>query len=334
MPAAIRPMLPIDRRTRTATCCARRLTTRRLPRLTSFIITPTVLLLAGCLHHAAGGGGAPEPTSEASWRPVADALGRPGTLSGGTVYRVSFPRTDLTVTVAGVPVAPALALGGWVAFARMGSGAMMMGDLVLTPDEVAPVMLRLQQGGIEQTALHNHLAGEEPRVMYMHVRGRGDPVQLARVVQAALAFSRTPLGAAPSAAPLTAPALDTAQLNTTLGGSARVSGGVLQYSFPRAEAIQESGMTIPPAMGVATGINLEPLDGGRAATTGDFVLVASEVNPVMRALRESGITVTAVHNHMLTEEPRLFFLHFWGVDDASRLAQGLRAALDKTNVRR
>jgi hypothetical protein len=172
--------------------------------------------------------------------------------------------------------------------------------------------------------------------MYMHVMGMGDPVKLATVLHGALAASKTPLataatgssqpaGAAPAAPPPID--LDTAALDRTLGANGTNNGGIYQFTIPRAEAIKDGGMPVPPALGSAQAINFEPTGGGKAAITGDFVLIAKEVTPVMKALRDNGIEVTALHNHMLDEQPRLFFVHFWANDDAGKLAQGLKAAL-------
>ena len=211
---------------------------------------------------------------------------------------------------------------------------MVMGDLVLTEDEVTPVMTKLQEGGVEQTALHNHVLHESPRVMYMHLGAHGDAVKIAKAIHDALALSKTPMTAAASAPANGAQdlGLDTKQLDQLMGQSGKVNGGVYQFSVPRAETITDGGMEVPPSMGLATAINFQPTGGGKAAITGDFVMTAGEVNPVIRALRENGIEVTALHSHMLTESPRLFFMHFWADDDAQKLARGLRAALDKMNV--
>jgi len=268
--------------------------------------------------------------SATDWKPVEAALGRSGKLQPGDIYKFGMPRTDMHVTVGGVTIKAPLALGSWVAFHKMGTDAMVMGDLVLSEREVEPVMLKLQQGGIEQTALHNHVLNESPRVMYMHISGHGDPVKLAHALHDALALTGTPVPstAAPAAQALT---IDADAIGKALGSKGAVNGGVLQFSVPRAEKITDEGMEIPPSMGTANAINFQPTGQGRAAITGDFVLIASEVNPVIRALRENGILVTAVHSHMLTEEPRLFFLHFWANDDALKLAHGLSAALGKTN---
>jgi hypothetical protein len=260
----------------------------------------------------------------ATWTNVADALGRAGTEMPGGVYKVSFPRSDLDVVAGGVHVKPALALGSWAAFIRTPHGAMVMGDLVLTESEVTPVIDALQAGGIEQSALHNHLIGESPHVMYLHFDGHGDDVALAKTLRAALAKTGTP-PPSPPAQPRAVLALD-----DILGVKGKTAGDVVQYSIPRKETIKAHGVVIPPAAGVATAINFQPTNEGRAATTGDFVLLGSEVNRVIRALRAGGIRVTAIHSHMLDEQPRLFFMHFWGEDDAAALARTLRKALDIT----
>ena len=266
------------------------------------------------------------------WKQVADAMGRTGQPQPGDVYKFSMPRSDLHVTVGGVAVKPGLALGSWVAFKKMGHEAMAMGDLVLRDTEVEAVMKKLEDGGIQITALHNHLLGETPRVMYMHIAGHGDAVKLAQTLRSALALTTTP-----ATLPAKTPAhgeklsIDTAAIEQALGHKGKVNGGLLQVSVPRGQKIEDQGVEIPPSMGTATSINFQPTGNGKAAITGDFVLVAPEVNPVIVALRVNGIDVEAVHSHMLTEEPRLFFLHFWANDDAGKLAKGLRAALDKTD---
>jgi biotin operon repressor len=209
---------------------------------------------------------------------------------------------------------------------------MVMGDLVLTQTEVAPVMTALEENGIAITALHNHLLRASPATLYMHIDGRGDPVKLATAIHAALAKSGTPMGAAPVATPAQPLDLDTAMLDQTLGAKGTVSSGVYQFNIPRADTPRAGGMAVPPAMGSAIGINFQPTGGGKAAIAGDLVLTADEVNPVIKALRASGIEVTALHNHMLDDEPRLFFMHFWANDDAGKLAKGLRGALDHVKV--
>ncbi len=292
-------------------------------------------LAALALSLAATSATAQQPSVTSTWASVEDALGRKGAMQPGNVIRFSFPRSDLSVNVGGVTLKPALALGGWVAFKEMAKGrAMAMGDLVLTEDEVSPVMRALQAGGVEQTALHNHVLKESPRVMYMHILAHGDPTKIARTIHDALGQSKTPLGPASPPSAASAADLDTAGIARALGVAGRLNGVVYQVSVPRRETIRESGMEVPPSMGVATAINFQPTGGGKAAITGDFVLRASEVNPVIRALRDNRIEVTALHSHMLEEEPRLFFMHFWANDDAVTLAKGLRAALDKTNSKK
>jgi hypothetical protein len=265
------------------------------------------------------------------WEKVDAALGRKATVSGD-VHRYGFPRTDLTVTLDGVTIKPALALGGWVAFRPAHDGAMAMGDLVLLETEINPVMSALIRNGLEITAIHNHVLRASPATFYMHVGGHGDPAKMATAILQALQSSKTPL--TPPATPASQPAidLDTAQLDQIIGVKGTASGGVYQFGVPRRDPVTEGGMQIAPAgpMGIATGINFQPTGGGKAAITGDFVLTGEEVNPVIKALRENGIEVTAVHSHMLTEQPRLIFMHFWANDDAVKLAKGLRAALDKT----
>jgi hypothetical protein len=264
---------------------------------------------------------------------VGEALGKTGVVAPGGIYRVGLPRTDLKVTLDGVVLKPGFALGGWLAFEKMGEQGMVMGDLVLTEDEVAPVMTKLIAGGIEVTALHNHLLRNRPFTMYMHVLGHGDPVKLAAVMRTALAESKTPISGAPAAAAAPPPIdLDTAAVDRTLGAKGKNSGGVYQFSIPRAEPIKDNGIAVPPPMGSANAINFQPTGGGKAAITGDFVLVAAEVNPVLKALRDHGIEVTALHNHMLDDQPHLFFVHFWANDDAVKLAEGLKAALAQINI--
>ena len=274
-----------------------------------------------------------QPSAPARWTAVEAAMGRKGALQPGNVMKFSFPRSDLSVSVGGVTLKPALALGGWVAFKEVPAGqAMAMGDLVLAEDEVSSVMRALQASAIEQTAVHNHLLNETPHVVYMHILAHGDAVQIARSIHEALALTKTPLNPPSAVSPATAVAtdIDTLAISRTLGVPGKSNGGVYQVSVPRSEKIRENGMEVPPSMGVATAINFQPTGAGKAAITGDFVLRANEVNRVIRALRGNGIEVTALHSHMLNEEPRLYFMHFWANDDALKLARALRGALDNT----
>jgi uncharacterized protein DUF1259 len=273
--------------------------------------------------------GAATPAADSvNWKAVDSLVGRASVVQPGDVHRYNFPRSDLQVTAAGVQVKPALALGGWVAMKPVTNGVIAMGDLVLTEDEINPVIGALQRGGIEQTAIHHHILHESPRVFYMHVHGQGDPLKLARTLRDAIGQTKVPPPSPPASS--ASIDLDTVAVAKALGYTGRVNGGVYQVSVPRAAPITEHGMQIPPSMGLATAINFQPTGGGKAAITGDFVLTADEVNPVIRALNSNGIEVTSLHSHMLEENPRLFFMHFWANDDASKLATGLRAALDAT----
>lgn len=271
-----------------------------------------------------------QPAMPLEWKGVEQAMGKPGTLQSGNVLRFGFPRSDLKVMVDGIQIKPTLALGSWVAFNKMGEQAMVMGDLVLLNEEIAPVMTQLQKVGIEQTALHNHLGTSSPMVFYMHINGQGNPVELAKSIRAALTLSKTPL-TPPSAPPKPQTIdLDTQKLEQILGYKGKNNGGVYQFSVPRAENLTENGMSIPASL-MGTALNFQPIGQGKAAITGDLALISSEVNPVIRILREHNIQVTALHSHTLNEEPRLFHLHYWAKDDALKLAQGLRAVLDKMN---
>jgi len=283
-----------------------------------------IVILATAL--VVGGGAAAQ---EIDWKKIDDTLGRSAAVTGD-VHRYGFPRTDLNVTLDGVTIKPALALGGWTAFKPVHGSAMMMGDLVLLESEITPVMTAAIENGLEITAIHNHVLRANPATFYMHVSGHGDPVKLASALHTALAASKTPL-TPPSAAAAADVALDTAELDRIVGVKGKSVGGVYQFGIPRRDSITENGMSLDPAaaLGLATGINFQPTSAGKAAITGDFVLAPTEVNPVIHALRANGIEVTALHSHMLDEQPRLFFMHFWANDDALKLARGVRAALDK-----
>jgi len=283
-----------------------------------------IVILATAL--VVGGGAAAQ---EIDWKKIDDTLGRSAAVTAD-VHRYGFPRTDLNVTLDGVTIKPALALGGWTAFKPVHGSAMMMGDLVLLESEITPVMTAAIENGLEITAIHNHVLRANPATFYMHVSGHGDPVKLANALHTALAASKTPL-TSPSAAAAADVALDTAELDRIVGVKGKSVGGVYQFGIPRRDSITENGMSLDPAaaLGLATGINFQPTSDGKAAITGDFVLAPTEVNPVIHALRANGIEVTALHSHMLDEQPRLFFMHFWANDDALKLGRGVRAALDK-----
>jgi len=267
------------------------------------------------------------------WAAVGQALGKTGTVMAGGVYRVGLPRTDLNVALDGITLKPGFALGSWVGFMPMGNQVMAMGDLVLTEDEIGPVMKKMEQGNIQISALHNHLFHASPATFYMHIFAQGDGVTIARAIHEGLALSHTPFTAA-APAPATPPAidLDTAAIDAALGAKGTNAGGVYQVGIARAQEPRMNGMVLNPPMGASEGINFQPLGGGKAAITGDFMMTAAEVNPVLRALRENNIEVTALHSHMLDENPRMFFMHFWAHDDLTRLLPGLKAALSHIAV--
>jgi len=260
------------------------------------------------------------------------ALGRSGQKTG-EVYKVGFPRTDLHVSVHGLAIKPGLALGSWAAFMGTDDDAMVMGDLVLLEEELNPVMDKLRTSGFEITAVHNHLIGESPHVLYMHYMGHGPATQLATSLKAALAASKTPMEKpAPPAANEPAPAW-VQIVEDTVGRKGSFQGGVLSYGVPRSDEITMSETTIAPGAGVAEAVNFQDAGSGEVATTGDFVLTAAEVNPVLSELRTHGIAVTALHSHMLTEDPRLFFMHFWAVGYPQAVGAGIKAALGRVSVK-
>ena len=277
----------------------------------------------------------PAKAAQTDWSAIDTILGRKAATSGD-VHRYGLPRSDLSVSLDGVALKPGFALGGWIAFEPMGDKAMMMGDLVLTESEINPVMIKLLAEGLKVTALHNHLLRATPPTFYMHVAGTGDPAQLAQYVRTALEESKTPFDVKPPAAAGANASIDfdTAKVDAAIGHKGKSNGGVYQFGIPRADSIKMDGMAVPGAMGTAIGINFQPTGGGKAAITGDFVALASELNPLITALRDNGIEVTAIHNHMVGEEPRAFFVHFWANDDAVKLANGLGAALKTVNVPR
>ncbi len=274
----------------------------------------------------------PAFAADPDWNRVGQALGKSGKVQAGDVYRVGFPRTDLKVSLDGVPLRTGFAFGGWVAFQLMGDQAMVMGDLVLTREEITPVMRKLVDDGLQITAVHNHLLRALPMTLYMHIEGHGDPVALAHAIHEGLAMSNTPFAPPPGTS--TPANIDMLGIDRIMGLRGQDNGGIYQFGIPRAQPVTEQGTALPPPMGSAIGINFQPTGFNTAAITGDFVLTAQEVNPVIGALKNGGIEITALHSHMLQEEPRLFFMHFWANDDALKLARGLRAALDKVDIRK
>ena len=264
---------------------------------------------------------------------IDEALGRSGQTMGD-VYRFGFPRTDLHVRADGVDIKPGLALGSWAAFSGTDAQASVMGDLVLLESEVNPVIRKLRSAGFEITAVHNHIMNETPHVLYVHYMGHGSAAEIAKSLRAGLAESKTPLDK-PAATPAQAaePPAFVKTTEDTLGAKGRLSGGVLAFGIPRADPITDGGMSLTGAQGVAESINFQEAGPDKVATTGDFVLIADEVNPVISALLDHNIQITALHSHLLTEQPRLFFMHFWGLGSTASVAQGIKAALDKVHLK-
>ncbi|MDH6129690.1 DUF1259 domain-containing protein [Kitasatospora sp. GP82] len=309
--------------------------------LTSAALAPVLAGTGAAVAHAeptaAGGkdGGdpvRPVPTTEADWRGVAQALGRPGNLIRGTYYHTAFPRGDLCVVSRGVTVTPGLALGSHVSFVRYSDGSrMLMGDLVVAEGELQRVTDALQAQGIAQTAIHKHLLAQTSDVWWTHVCAHGhDEVALARGLRAALDHTCTPPPTPP--VPLQPIDLDTAGIDAALGAKGTNNGDVYTCVFVRRETVTDEGHILPPGLGATTAFNFQPLGRGRAALSGDLAMVAGEVQEALKALRRGGIDLVELHNHGLTDEPRLFFTHLWAVGDAVTLAGALRPAVVATNV--
>jgi hypothetical protein len=261
------------------------------------------------------------------WSKVEKALARKGTEQNG-VFKVSCPRTDLHVTMNGTPVQAGAALGSWMAFRREAGTTVADGDLVLTPNEITPVVRALRNGNITVSAIHNHLAGEQPEIMYVHFFASGDAHKIAATLRDALDRTQTPPAPAAPLAPTTAKSFaDEAVIEGVLGKKGAVHGTVLAFSFPGEHAISMRGKTLQPAMGMATAINFQPAKAGVAAT-GDFVVQEAQTQALLSALANGNVQITAMHNHLLEDEPRMVFIHFWAEGPARQVATTLRSALD------
>jgi hypothetical protein len=274
--------------------------------------------------------GAPQqsPTGGLDTAAINAALGRTGSMQAdGLVYKVPAPRSDLKVTVNGIPIKAGLALGSWMAFKKNGTSAVAHGDLVLLDREVNPVISALQQGGMEITAIHNHILNETPNVLYLHFWGHGTEAQLAQTLANVLKTTATP---PPSTTPAdSTPFAGADALQTALGRKGTLSNGVLAVGVPRPEKITMMGVDLPPSMGMATSLNFQAIDNGRVAGTGDFVMIGDEVNKVAKALRDHGIEICALHSHMIDGSPSLYFMHFWAVGTPEIVGAGLKAGLDQ-----
>ncbi|KZM70007.1 DUF1259 domain-containing protein [Nocardia terpenica] len=274
----------------------------------------------------------PVTTTDADWKPVTDALGRTGKFGdSNTVYRIPLVRNDLQVVTDGVPIRPGLSLGGYAAFAKYDDATILMGDLVVTEAELPKVTDALQAHGIAQTALHKHLLEQTPQVWWTHIHAMGDPAQLAAGLKATLDTTTLPPPAAPPAQQPPVD-LDTAGIDAALGRKGTADGGLYKFNLARTDTIVDDGHVVPPTFGVTTTVNFQPLGDGRAAINGDVAMTGLEVQKVIQALRAGGIAIVTVHNHSLTDQPRLFYLHYWAVDNAVALAKALRGALDATSL--
>jgi Domain of Unknown Function (DUF1259) len=293
-----------------------------MPRSLSHVAALVLALLAPAMAYA----------TPAPYDKVDAVFGKKSQALPGNVYKYTWPRSDLHVTVNGTTIAPGLALGSWGAFTPIKDQTWVMGDLVLLQPEVGPVVERLQESNFEITGIHNHLINETPRVMYVHYMGRGDPEQLATSLRSALEQTRTPLKAIAARPSAKSPPGWVSEIESALGRKGKFNGQVYGVSVPRVEADRTDNETIPSGMGLETALNFQQVS-GKIVSTGDFVLIGSEVNPVIKTLQQHRIAVTALHNHMLADSPHLFFLHYWALGDSSDVAAGLKAALADMNVK-
>lgn len=272
--------------------------------------------------------------AETQWQAVDSVFGFQAKVLPGDVHRYGWPRSDLRVVLDGVELEPALALGEWAGFVSTGPGdqVLAMGDFVLLDSEVNPVVSALQAGGLDVTAVHNHLLHEVPHVTYVHFMAHGDATAIAKGLRAAIDKTKTPQPSSAKVEPTAAQQAVFKAVQDALGRTGSMAGRVLQVGVPRAEKIEEDGMEVPASIGMSNAMNFQVV-GDRVATTGDFALIASEVNPVIQELRAHGLEVTALHSHMLTESPRIFFMHFWGLDSPQRVGEALKAALARVNTK-
>lgn len=312
------------------------MTARRTRNSVGGPVLAAAVLLVGCARGAPAGQSGPQgvattaatTASASDWQPVGDAL-LPGQLMQG-VYRIEMPRSDLKVRVGDVEIKSPLSLGSYAAFLGTPQDALVVGDLVLLESEVNPVLSGLQANRIEMTALHRHLLGEQPEVMYMHFQGRGPGTMLAGGLRSALGASATPLRPQQPRPP-TSFSFDATRLDQIIGAKGQDRGGVWRYSIGRAKPVTMQGFALPPPSGVSTVLAFQDLGNGLAAINGDYAMTANELNDVLTALRQANIAVQATHQHMLTDEPHIIYTHFYAVAPAEVLARGLKTALDKTD---
>ena len=285
------------------------------------VLLATILALGGLPLRAAC-----QTPLGAPWDSVGRILRTSGAATGG-YYRYGWPRRDLTLRIGDVTVSPALALGAWAGFAGDPADATTMGDLVLTSDELKPVLAELARQGIDVTAIHNHLVGEQPQITYVHFHGQGNALGLAARLDRVLALTGAPRPVA--AAPPQPVTIDTALVFGTLGLTGRAQGAVAQVSTVLVSGpVTMHGRTVTPALGYGSPINIQAVPPGRAVATGDFALLGEKVGPVLATFAARGIMATAVHSHLVGEEPRIYYIHFWADGPFPDVLRGLRAALD------
>jgi hypothetical protein len=274
-------------------------------------------------------------TRGTDWNAVGQAIGQPLTTEAQDVHTAEWLRTDLHVVNAGVTENPGMELNAEASFHQTSPGkAVMIGEVTLTGNEVNTVADRLQQGGVEITALHKHIQDETPRLWWLHYWALGDPVHIARTLHSALATTSIPLSQKPGIErPI---ALNVAAIDRIIGSHGENENGVLQYHIAVSQPVTDTRahITLPYLMEASTLLMFQPLGGERAAVNGDFTMTADQVNPVIHALRSHGLTIIELHNHMLYEQPHLFYLHFWKTGDATTLARDLRTGLDQIHTPR
>jgi hypothetical protein len=247
------------------------------------------------------------------------------------VYAVDLSRDDLKITVAGVPAQPDLAADGEADFMQTGSSTMVMGELAVTVTELPSVVRDVLANGFSISAIHNHLVPISPLIMFIHFSGTGDAVQLAKNVRASLASTKTPFTTKET---VKAPAIDVKGLQQTFGDNGQIEDQVIAFNVPRNETITMNGVALPPAMGVQSYLYFQSIGGGKAGAQAEFALLASEVDTVMKAMVQSGYTVTALHNHMTMISPMLFWMHVWATGDAVTIAKNFTSALSHTNSKK
>jgi hypothetical protein len=287
-------------------------------------------LLVAVFTQTASVGAADSPLGgSAVWDSVARVLQTPNVFAGG-YHRFNLPRRDITLHLKDVTVAPELALGAWAGFSDDPEHGMLMGDLVLTSTELSPVLSELARRRIAVTAIHNHLVGEEPKLVYVHIHAMGAPLELAKRLDGVLALTATPRPVA--AAPATPLTIDTTAVFRGLGRSGKARGSVAQLSYMLVpDKVTMAGMTVTPALGYGSPVNIQMVAADRAVATGDFAITGAKVAPLLQALAGHGITATALHTHMIGESPTVYFVHFWADGTLSDVTRGLKAAVDAAN---